>query len=138
MMTTRFRIRIAGGLVVCGCLLLAACGGSSPSAQGNSKSGSPGSGDVAICQKVAQAKQQYDAKDLSSWRSTMQQIGEMANSAQYDPIRSDAEVLKRAYNTTGTTTKANHKPKGSLNDNQLLVPVVFVGLQKTCAHLPIS
>lgn len=137
-MSIRLKFRVAGGLLACGSLVLTACGSSSPTPQGHGSSGSPGSGDAAICQKVAQAKEQYDAKDLSGWRSTMQQIGEMASSSQYGPIRADAEELKAAYNPTSTTTKSNHKQKTSVNTYQLLVPVVFIGLQKACASLPSS
>jgi hypothetical protein len=129
---------------------LAACGGSTPSptsqsTQTTQNSPPPGQGDAAICQLVSKASAAYNAKDYTAWRSDMAQIANMADSAQYVPIKQVATQLKAilaSSSSTTTTTKAGKHTKyksSTLGSNLrgIFGPIgAYVDLTKTCAHLP--
>ena len=110
-------------------VILASCGGSG-GPQANSTS--PGSGDKAICNVVAQATVAYNAKQYETWSSYMAQIGNMANSAQYTAIKDDAKQLQQAYDTPAKRNKTK-----SIGDifKGLGGIAGYVGLKNTCAKL---
>jgi hypothetical protein len=71
----------------------------------------------------------------------MAQIGSMADSAQYLPLKRYAEEIKQANSQASTTTTAKtHKPKGGGGNVDILFGKLggYVGLQRICIHLPAS
>jgi len=138
---TRVMVGLAMLTAVAG---LSACGSSPPSAPRSAPTTSPppGAGDTSICQLVAKATAAYNAKNYTAWRSDMAQIGATADSAQYVPLKTYAEDVKRANSEATTTTtkpKSGSKPKKGerINLGGLLgVLGGFVGLQHVCAKLP--
>lgn len=136
---------IVAVLVACA-VTLAACGGSSPSAT----SSPPGPGDFAICKVVSTATTAYQAKQYTTWRLDMAQIGTMAASAHDSTIRNYALELKAAYDApttsaTSTTLPRKVTPKKGSKGPVVVPPASFgslfnglggyVGLEKTCATL---
>lgn len=114
----------------------------------------PGAGDFAICSVVKRATTAYDAKQYTVWRLAMAQIGDMAGSARYAPIKKYALELKAAYDTPHhSTTTTTHKSgklsgksktaktaKGAVSSGFSLSGLFqgiggYVGLKKTCATL---
>jgi hypothetical protein len=88
----------------------------------------------------------YNAKNYAAWRSDMAQIANMADSAQYVPIKQVATSLRStlASRSTTTTTKAGKHKNNKYNPSTLgsnlrgiFGPIgAYVDLQRTCAHLP--
>lgn len=105
----------------------------------------PGAGDFAICSVVKRATTAYNAKQYTVWRLAMAEIGNMAKSARYAPIKKYALELKAAYDsphpsTTTTTTKTRKSGKRAVPAGIDLGGLFeglggYVGLKKTCATL---
>ncbi len=122
---------------------LTACGSSSPPSTRGAPTTSPppGDGDTSICQLVTKATAAYAAKNYGSWRSYMTQIGATAESAQYVPLRTYAEEVKKATSPATTTTRPRPESKRKKGENINIGGLVgelggFVGLQHVCAKLP--
>jgi hypothetical protein len=139
------RSSIVAMLVACAATL-AACGGSSPTAS------PPGPGDFAICKVVSKATAAYQAKQYTTWRLDMAQIGTMAASAHDSTIRNYALELKSAYDSpsTSTTSTSTTLPRKVTSKKGATKPVLvpsaamgslfnglggYIGLKNTCASL---
>jgi hypothetical protein len=138
------RTRVMAGLAVLTAVAgLSACGSSPPSTPRSAPTTSPppGAGDTSICQLVTKATAAYAAKNYGVWRSYMTQIGAAADSAQYLPLKTYAEEIKKANSAATTTTtkpKSASKPKRGerVNIGDLLGELGgFVGLKHVCARL---
>ncbi len=138
-MIRSIRTQMAVGLTAVMCVVgLAACSStpSSPSAHISGKSPPPGAGDTAICQLVTQATMAYNAKNYTGWRSDMVQIGNMAGSAQYEPVKTYADAIHRETTLITTTTTRSKKKSGLVFNGSLALAGGYVGLQHACANLP--
>jgi len=121
------RARCAAGLTALCAVLLAACGGSS----GPQASNQVGSGDKAICSVISQATVAYDAKHFDTWSADMDQVANMASSAQNSAIKTAADRIKQAQHAPET----HGKGKGSAYTGLLGGVAGFTELKDTCARL---
>jgi hypothetical protein len=137
--------RLTMGLVLFAVVAaLEACGGSTPSAltsqttQRTVKSPPPGAGDAAICNLISKAETTSATGQWTAWRLQMAQIGAMARSAQYVPIRTAAQALEKVYaaTSTTTTTAATSRPKRHSSVATSFTGVyAYAELKSTCAKV---
>ena len=148
-MRRTFRNRITAGLALVALMFVtAACGGATPTpqtsqtTQGTVNSPPPGPGDAAICQVISRAETSYAAAQWTIWRAQMAQIGALAGSASYVPIKADAQALKTIYTTPSSTTTTTTKPKSKskirvreFNPAGLTGLYAYAGLRNTCSKI---
>lgn len=91
---------------------------------------------------ITQAAVAYHASNYTEWRLDLEEVASKADAAQYVPVKTNAEDLKKATSTattTTTTTRPRQKLRPVPNVGGLLAEVgSFVKLEHACASLPSS